>query len=60
MNRYRRDIKILQRPAALNEQGVVFLILNYFIKPIAKEFYMRYNKVGTNLFNGKLLEVELT
>jgi len=44
----------------LNEQGVVFLIINYFIKPIAKEFYMRYNKVGTNIFNGKLLEVELT
>ena len=50
----------MQRPAALKVQDVDFFILNYFTKPIAKEFYVRYNKVGTNLFNGKLLEVELT
>ena len=50
----------MQRPAALKVQDVDFFVLNYFTKPIAKEFYMRYNIVGTYFQNCNFVGVELT
>ena len=44
----------MQRSAVLKEQGVVFSVLNYFTKHIAKEISMRYNIFGGNLFGVEL------
>ena len=50
----------MQRPAVLNGRALIFSVFNYFTKPIAKEFYMRYNIVGTYFQNCNLVGVELT
>ena len=36
----------MQRPAVLNGRALIFFVLNYFTKPIAKEFYMRAGSMG--------------
>ena len=50
----------MQRPAVLNGRALIFFVLNYFTKPIAKEFYTRYNIVGTYQIIGNLFGAELT
>ena len=50
----------MQRPAVLNGRALIFFVLNYFTKSIAKEISMRYNIVGTYVITCNLFGVELT